>query len=327
MAGFDPEFSDLDHFIRTITARIWEGGQIHAIGHYYTDDCAVISPQGVSVGAQSVIDSTRATLAEFPDRRLLAEDIIQSGNPRDGFLSSHRIISTMTHRGAGRFGPASGCAIQVRTIADCVCRDNRVAHEWLVRDHGAIALATGQSVQSLAQQWLERRGPEAALLWSAPAPAWWRDPISTEPLAQRYADNLNCLLCGLDADPSLFDEAVCLQGPSRTLAYGRAQVHDFYASVAASFDGPQFRCESLVFMPFSAQTGRPMRLALRWRLKGAASGRGRYSAGAGRPLDVLGIHHAEMVRVNGQWQVHREWVLMDEVAIWMQLLDEIFFRE
>jgi hypothetical protein len=38
-------------------------------------------------------------------------------------------------------------------------------------------------------------------------------------------------------------------------------------------------------------------------------------------LDVLGINHAELVQINGHWQVHQEWVLVDEVAVWMQVLD------
>ena len=33
-----------------------------------------------------------ATLAEFPDRMLLGEDVIWSGTPEEGMLSSHRIF-------------------------------------------------------------------------------------------------------------------------------------------------------------------------------------------------------------------------------------------
>jgi hypothetical protein len=140
MTGFDAEFRDLDEYIRVITARIWEGRRIDDIRAYYSDPCVVETPSSVSTSVEDVISGTRATLQQFPDRRLLAEDIIQSGDAERGFLSSHRIISTMTHQGDGNFGRASGTKIHVRTIADCVCKDNRIIHEWLVRDQAAIAL-------------------------------------------------------------------------------------------------------------------------------------------------------------------------------------------
>ena len=79
MKGFDAEFRDLDHYIRTITDRIWEGGRVDDIHRYYSADCAVETPSGVSIGAAAVVAGTRSTLAEFPDRRLLAEDVVIPG--------------------------------------------------------------------------------------------------------------------------------------------------------------------------------------------------------------------------------------------------------
>jgi hypothetical protein len=59
--GFDAEFSNLDHYIRVITDRIWEGRRIDDINRYYSSDCAVETPSIVSVGAKAVIDGTIAT--------------------------------------------------------------------------------------------------------------------------------------------------------------------------------------------------------------------------------------------------------------------------
>ena len=77
MAGFDAEFRDLDHYIREITARIWEGRRIDDIRRYYSDPCIVETPSSVTTSIEDVINGTKATLVAFPDRRLLAEDIIQ----------------------------------------------------------------------------------------------------------------------------------------------------------------------------------------------------------------------------------------------------------
>jgi hypothetical protein len=116
MKGFDTEFSNLDHYIRVITARIWEGRRIDDIRLYYSDPCVVETPMSVSSAVEDVVTGTRATLAMFPDRRLLAEDVIQSGDEEGGFLSSHRIISPMTHAGDGSFGRASGARVHAHAL-------------------------------------------------------------------------------------------------------------------------------------------------------------------------------------------------------------------
>ena len=98
MKGFDPKWKDFPDYILGITAEIWEGRGIATLHDYYTADIPVRSPGSVVVGNRGVIAATMATLAEFPDRRLLGEDVIWSGTPEEGMLSSHRILSTATHQ-------------------------------------------------------------------------------------------------------------------------------------------------------------------------------------------------------------------------------------
>ena len=328
MQGFAQEFNSLDEYIRVITDRIWEGRQIESIRDYYSDPCPVITPSGATTDVQSVIDGTKATLAQFPDRRLLAEDVIESGNAQTGFLSSHRIISTMTHLGDGNFGKVSGKKIQVRTVADCVCKDNRIVHEWLVRDQAAIALAIGISPKELARQWLDARGSQPLLPLPQPAaPLWWRNPMSDEPMAQAYAQAVGAQLQGQQLSKSLYDEAACSLGPANSTHYGHAEIQGFYADYAASISARSYDIESNCFMPASSATGRPPRVALRWRLKGMSTGQGKFAGSAGQAIEILGIHHAEFVKVKGAWQVHREWVLIDEIALWMQLLSPQAMKE
>lgn len=321
MQGFAAEFKSLDDYIRVITARIWEGRQIESIRDYYSDPCGVITPSGASTDVQAVIDGTKATLVQFPDRRLLAEDVIEAGDAQAGFLSSHRIISTMTHLGDGNFGKATGKKIHVRTVADCVCKDNRIVHEWLVRDQAAIAVAIGKSPQILAREWLAVRNDPLLPLPLPAAPAWWRDPMSDELVARNYADRVGQMLTGVGFDESLYNEAACSLGPVNSTHYGRAEINNFYADYAGCVGAASYQVDSVAFMPASSSSGRAPCVALRWRLKGVHIGQGRFGVPQGKPLDILGINHAEFVKVNGQWQVHREWVLIDEVAVWMQVLD------
>jgi hypothetical protein len=84
----------------------------------------VRSPGSVVVGNQDVIAATMATLHEFPDRTLLGEDVIWSGTPETGMLSSHRLLSTATHSGEGVYGKATGKRLIYRIHADCHAKDN-----------------------------------------------------------------------------------------------------------------------------------------------------------------------------------------------------------
>ena len=317
MAGFDAEFRDLDHYIRVITDRIWEGGRIDDIGLYYSDPCIVDTPAAVSTSVQQVIDGTRATLVMFPDRRLLAEDILQSGDDAGGYLSSHRIISTMTHRGDGVFGQASAKRVHARTIADCVCKNNRVVHEWLVRDQGAIALQIGQQPRDLAQTWLNQRGG-----WNkpvaGPAPDGYRSHVDQHPVAQAYAQAIEAVARGQKLATSVYDEAVHHIGPCETTRYGHVEVAGYWQSLFAALQVERFDIEHLVL---NQGGGRPDRVALRWRAAtrhtnyGAADGC--FGPASGHTVEVMGINHAEIV----DGKVLREWVLIDDVALWMQILN------
>ena len=317
MKGFDAEFRDLDHYIRVITDRIWEGRRIDDIRHYYSDDCAVETPSSVSIGLQPVIDGTRATLVAFPDRRLLAEDIIISGDEKSGFLSSHRILSPMTHAGAGAFGPPSGKGVLVRTIADCVCVNNRIVHEWLVRDQAAIARQIGLHERDLAQRWLSERGGFAKPAMPA-APAPYVSFIDQSELAQTYAALYRRLwtrgdTSNLASSWHSFHEGVIAATPGGETQVGVNALARFWSAVTASFPDAQFEVEHLVA---NHREGRATSIAMRWRARAVHARAGRYGAPSGQPVEVLGISHADFEH----GRIVREWVLMDDVAIWMQVL-------
>ena len=321
MRGFAAEFRDLDHYVRVITERIWEGRRIDDIRTYYSDPCIVETPMAVSTSVDDVIAGTRATLAMFPDRRLLAEDVIQSGDSDGGFLSSHRIISPMTHLGDGSFGRASGARVHARTIADCVCKGNRIVHEWLVRDQAAIALQIGSTPRALAQQWLEQRGGWNKPL-AGPAPQGYVSHISADPMALAYARAIEGFLARDYAAAAVYDDAAQHIGPGERLHYGHAEIADFWRSLFAALRVTGFEVEHLAMQRDMARSGRPDRLALRFRAQSLHEpvdmDATRFGKGTGRPVELLGIVHAEFV----QGRVLREWVLLDEVAIWMQILNQ-----
>jgi hypothetical protein len=102
MRGFDPRWGDLPDYILGITREIWEDRGLGArMRDYYHPEVIVRTPGGLSLGEPASTWATMALLTEFPDRMLLGEDVIWSGNAEEGFLSSHRILSTATHAGTG----------------------------------------------------------------------------------------------------------------------------------------------------------------------------------------------------------------------------------
>ena len=158
MKGFDSKFKDFPSYIIGITKEIWEDRNIASLHSYYSPDIIVRSPGSVVVGNENVIAATMATLAEFPDRTLFGEDVIWSGTPEKGMLSSHRLPSTATHMNPGVYGQPTGKRINYRIIADCHAKNNRIDDEWLIRDQGSIARQLGWESKEFARDLITREG-------------------------------------------------------------------------------------------------------------------------------------------------------------------------
>ena len=103
MKGFDAKWRDVPHFIIGITKEIWEDREIASLTHRYAPGLIVRSPASVAIDNSRIIAATMSTLAEFPDRELLGEDVIWCEDPAradektEAYLSSHRLICTATH--------------------------------------------------------------------------------------------------------------------------------------------------------------------------------------------------------------------------------------
>ncbi|MEE3122333.1 MAG: nuclear transport factor 2 family protein, partial [SAR324 cluster bacterium] len=152
MKGFDPEFINLKDYILKITHRIWEERGVDRIRDYYAEHAPVKTPSSITFHVEDVVRFTLQTLQMFPDRQLLGEDVIGSEDLPGTFYSSHRILSNMTHQGDGFFGPPTGVKIRTRIIADCICSENKVIDEWMVRDQSAIVKQIGLDPKEFSLQ-------------------------------------------------------------------------------------------------------------------------------------------------------------------------------
>lgn len=317
MKGFDPRWKDFPDYIIGITKEIWEERKIATLHHYYSDDIVVRSPGSVVVGNKDVIGATMATLAEFPDRTLLGEDVIWSGSPEEGMLSSHRIISTATHLGDGVYGKASGKKLRYRIIADCHAVNNQINDEWLIRDQGAIVRQMGWDPAQYARDLIAREGgPENCVQPFTPTidkPGPYKGTGNENEWGDKYADVLSRIMnADMAAVESEYDRACQLAYPGGVHGYSWGDADRFWMGVRASFPSADFRIEH--------QIGRddplmPPRAALRWSLTGKHDGWGVFGEPTGAEVHVMGAAHVEF----GPWGLRREFVLFDETSIWKQI--------
>ena len=317
MKGFSDRFTDFPDYILGITQEIWEHRNLATLHHYYAPDIPVRSPGSIVFGNEGVIGATMATLAEFPDRRLLGEDVIWSGSPEEGMLSSHRILSTATHLGDGVYGKATGKKLRYRIIADCHAIDNQINDEWLIRDQGAVVRQLGWDPKEYAIDLIEREGgPENCVQPFHPSidqvgPYTGRG--NDNAWGAKYADILNRIMgADLGVIPSEYDRAVTGFYPGGKELISTDGVDDFWIGLRAAFPSASFTIDH--------QIGRedPMmspRSAIRWSLTGKHDGWGAFGKPSGAEVHVMGISHVEF----GPWGIRREYTLFDETSVWKQI--------
>lgn len=311
-------WTDFPDYILGITKEIWEDRKITTLHDYYSKDIIVRSPSGIVIGNDNVISATMATLAEFPDRTLLGEDVIWSGTPDKGMLSSHRILSTATHTGDGVYGAATGKKLQYRIIADCHAINDQINDEWLIRDQGAIVRQMGWEPKQYAADLIAREGgpDQAAQPFSdkIDRPGPYLGKGNDNQYGARYASILNELMAGnMAVIDDQYDRALQSEHPGGLTGHGREPADQFWMGLRAAFPNAKFQIHH--------QIGRedamlPPRAAIRWSLSGKHDGWGMFGAPSGAEIYVMGICHAEF----GPWGLRREYVLFDETAIWKQIL-------
>jgi predicted ester cyclase len=318
MKGFSNRWKDFPDYIVGITKEIWEDRGISTLHHYYAPDIVVRSPTSVVVGNQDVIAATMATLSEFPDRTLLGEDVIWSGSPEAGMLSSHRLLSTATHLGDGMYGKATGKKLKYRIIADCHAINDQINDEWLIRDQGAIVRQMGWDVVEYVRGAINRAGgPDKMtkpLTPSTDMPGPYKGHGNDNACGKMYADILQRLMSAeFSIVPKVYDRACHLELPGGVTGHSHGDVDRFWLGLRAAFPDATFKVEHVIGREDPLM---PPRAALRWSIHGRHSGWGAFGQPSGAEVYVLGLSHAEF----GPWGLRREYVIYDETAIWTQIL-------
>ena len=310
---------NVPEFIYGITREIWEergvGGKLDK---YYAPDILLRAPTGLTVGNQDVVSQTLQTLHQFPDRQLVGEDVIWTLAPDDSFLSSHRLISVMTHSGDGILGAASGRVVRSRIIADCWVQKQVVREEWLVRDQASFALCLGREPRELALELTQREirsgEPVSFFLPAHDRPGAYRPTIADDEAVHACIAGLHRIWQFKEtaAIRNVYFPGAVLHAPGGKSLYGHLDIDRFVVGYLASFPDARFEVHSALV---NRDAELPTRIALRWSLLGRHSGFGHFGEATGADVFVMGMSHVYLT----EGQIRMEWLLADEISIWKQI--------
>ena len=314
MRGFSNEFTDFPDYILKITKEIWEDrGLGRSMKVYYHPEVVVRVPAGISTGEEGMTQNTMETLVEFPDRQLFGEDVIWSGTPEDGMLSSHRLWSTATHRG-GRFGPDTGIELEFRGIADCYAKDNQISDEWLVRDNGYIVRQLGSTPEAYVQAELEAGRAPGFFLPENDIAGPYAGRGNDNEWGARYAELLTRIMSReFSVIPEAYDRACKLEYAGGVSSSGWEAADAHWLGLRSALPDAEFKIHHVIGREDPMM---PPRAAVRWSLDGIHDGWGAFGRPSGKRVHVMGICHAEF----GPWGLRREWACYDEIAIWAQIV-------
>ncbi len=316
MQNFSTEFETPEQYIIDITYKIWEEQGVGRIYEWYAEDCPVRSPSGVSNSVEKVVATTLSSMHIFPNRELLAEDVI-IGDKSSGFYSSHRVRTVGIHAGDGYLGPATNRPITTLAIADCLCRDNQVVEEWVLGDQAKTARQLGLDPVAFGKK-MGRDNPEGYTIGNQAMRQRWADPnglttIGDGATVNRIVDTYGSIWNdkNLNIMDESYDRAVRFEGPGN-LQYGRIRTANVFNSILASIPDGRFEPHHLIVRQ---QSESPIRVALRWSYCGTHSGYGRYGTPTNSPIAILGISHFEL----RDGLILNEWLVFDETAIYAQI--------
>lgn len=324
LRGFPARFSDLVDYIVKITHEIWEERAIGRLYEYYGTNMRIHTSDGEVFGRDAVIEQTIQALAAFPDRRLIAEEVIWTGNDADGYFSSHRLRHTGTNWGHTAYGPPTGRRVSYRAIAECAVVEGVIVEEWLVRDRLHMLRQLGFDVAELARRMAEadaehgvppivpaegdRLRGQLPPRDVAPGDSAEFDPLSF--VARAIHEVWNWRL--LNKVRAYYRPGYLGEGPSGSRLYG----HNQYIAYVLSLLSPFPDLALTIDHSCALRTGPDAyRTATRWTMRGTHTGPGMYGRPTGKPIHIMGITH-HLIEAGAFIQ---EWTLFDEFALLKQL--------
>ncbi len=327
LPGFDGEFIDIVDYIIRITHRIWEQKNVGLCYQYYSDICPVYMLGGYSECVEQVVQNTLKTIAAFPDRSLIGENVIWKEEEDKTYYSSHLITSIMTNTGNSDFGLATNKTGRVTTIADCVCFENKIIKEWLVRDNSFLIAQLGLDLIDAAihfaklvpndtfttwydEEFARVRQKEHRQIFNLTDENW-----TVETFVQSWAQTLFnqkqfSTLTGF------YHVAAAHQWPGGRKSTGLAQISGTIIQWLAQCPDAKMTVDHVAVVGFDEET---IDIALRWSVAGTYTPHdNRLNMIKGQRFFVLGCTH---LRVRNK-KVIKEVTVFDEISLYANIIRE-----
>lgn len=323
LPGFEAQYHDVVDYILKITHRIWEEKGIGVIYDTYHNDVTMHCASTNLVGIKDVVANTLMTLHSFPDRRLIGEQVIWSKHDTNGFLSSHRVLSTATNLGDSDFGRATGKKLNFRTVIDCAIENNRIYEEWLVRDNLWLVKQLGFDVHEVAKKMAKGAKSKTPALQSRYGLG---ESMQGQFFPEKYSakdDSVGEMMLEMHShvfNYKMINEVKKYYAPDAVTHYvcakdlvGYEEIQGMIISLLASFPNAHHSVDRVTCNRRAGEN--EWDVAVRWRLRGLHEGRGTFGAPSMKPVDILGINHYRVV----DNQIQEEWVTFDGLDVLKQI--------
>ena len=326
LKGFDDEFIDIVDYIIRITHRIWEQKNVGLCLDYYGDYCPVHTLGGYSDDVETVVTNTLKTIGAFPDRSLIGENVVWRDLGEDaGYYSSHRITSIMTNKGPSEFGAATGKTGRVTTIADCICYENKIVYEWLMRDNSFLIKQLGIDVIDAAKHFAGFTAPKEFYDWRAEEIARIKAGQETKhqwptPLDENYANFARAWVDTFfnrkdyGGMAEFYHVNAKAQWPGGVEAVGIPGIRGAFIQWLAQCPDASATCDHIAIVPFE---DKGIDIAIRWSAVGTFAARDQQLAQYnGQDFFTLASTHLRII----DGKISEEWTVFDEIAGYANLI-------
>ncbi|MFE7084238.1 ester cyclase [Priestia megaterium] len=320
--GFNNSYLDIVDYILKITHQIWEEKSIGVIYDNYSNNVKVHTGTHTIKGINAMVSNTMQSIHAFPDKRLIASNVIWSGDDEGGFYSSHRMVTTGTNLNSSVFGKATGKKVISRSVADCLCFQNRIIEEWVTGDSLYIVQQLGYNpidfVKNLNQERKFVSLPETFGVTDTKegqlAPTVYKRRDTHFEISDFILEMYNKIW-----ERRLFNYVKDFYTDNSVIHYiggksliGFSQIQGALISLFACFPTAKFIIERVTCNQVDTNEHD---VAVRWRIQGIHEGLGYFGKASNKSIQILGITHLKVLNE----RVIKEWITFDGIDILKQI--------
>ncbi|HEY5820910.1 MAG TPA: ester cyclase [Propionibacteriaceae bacterium] len=326
MSGFEDVHLDIVDYIVRITQRIWERQDVGYIYDTYAPAAFVYDDHGPHWGVERVVEGTLESIHAFPDLRNAADEVIWAGDDVQGFVTSHRYITTGHHLGAWRYGPATGRKVDLWGIANCVIRRNEIYEEWVLYNLCSKFAQLGVDIPAAARAYgneLNAAGTADRHVSEVQRISGGQHPEPSPALDHSQGFDVDGFVRGVfhdvynRRDLSAIDRAyattVRWHGTSDRQGHGPGDVKGQARALLSTFLDLGLVVDEVYWMGNEADG---FRVSARWTASGTHRGYALYGPPTGRRVHLWGI--SQLYVTNGR--ITEDWTMFNEFDVLAQIL-------